>query len=156
MKEILGNNLETVFDFFGFKAVKTYQSTNNTDFAQVWEMDDDTLDSLNNIPDELWTEDFGWYRYAKGSVMGEVNRRYNINNHYIAAWDGAGREEQEEENKDLSPDDRWIVPRKYSNLLEYFNEEIGASTEKNVAALAIDLAKQNGIKMSELFIKYQE
>ena len=157
MKEILGNNLETVFDFFGFKAVKTYQSINDkTDFAQVWEMDDVTLENLNNIPDELWTEDFGWYRYAEGSNMGEVNKRYNINNHSIKAWDGSGRKNQEEENKTLSVDDRWVKPRKYSSLLEYFCEELGASTERNVTALATDLAKQNNIKMSKLFKKYQD
>jgi hypothetical protein len=50
MKEILGNNLEVVMDFFGFKATKTYQNTKeNTDFCQVWEMDDETLENLNNI-----------------------------------------------------------------------------------------------------------
>lgn len=156
MKEILGNNLESVIDFFGFKAIKTYQSTkDNTDFCQVWEMDDETLINLNNIPDEIWVEDFGWYRYAEGSNMGEVNKRYSINNHYIKAWEGAGREDQEEENKTLPVDDRWNEPRKYHNLLEYFCEELGASTEKNVTALAIDLAKQNNMKLSELFKKYQ-
>ena len=157
MKEILGNNLETVFDFFDFKAIKTYQNINDkTDFAQVWEMEDDTLENLNNIPDELWTDDFGWYRCAEGSNMGEINRRYKINNHYITAWDGVGREQQEEENKMLVVDDRYdLNPRKYDNLLQYFCEEVGASTKKNVTALATDLAKQNNIKLSELFTKYQ-
>jgi hypothetical protein len=88
--------------------------------------------------------------------MGIVNKRYSINHHYINAWDGAGREDQEEENKSLSLDDRWVEPRKYHDLLEYFCEEIGASTEKKVTALAIDLAKQNNMKMSELFKKYQD
>lgn len=157
MKEILGDNLEKVIEVYDIKAVKTYQSNNTTtDFRQVWELEKKDFDKLCNISDDDWLDDYGWYRYAEGSNMGFVDRRYNINNHYIKAWDGVGREDWEEENKKVSPDDRWFEPRKYSNLLEYFCEEIGASTEKNVTALAIDLAKQNGLKMSELFKKYQD
>lgn len=157
MKEILGNKLEAAFEFFGISAVKTHQSSNDkTDFAQVWELDNDILENFNNISDKEWTKDFGWYRYAEGSNMGEVSKRYNINNHYIMAWDGYGREDEEKENKELPPEYRIHTPRKYNDLLEYFCEELGASTERNVTALAIDLAKQNGIKMSELFKKYQD
>jgi len=156
MKEILGGSLEKAFEKFNIVATKTYQSNNeHTDFTQVWELEDDEFEKLCKITDEEWEGIDGWWRYAKGSNMGVVNRRYNINNHYIKAWDRAGREEWEEENKTLPQDDRWFEPRKYSNLLEYFCEELGASTEKNVTALAIDLAKQNGMKLSELFAMYQ-
>jgi hypothetical protein len=157
MREILGDNLEKVMEVHNINAMKTYQGNKtNTDFRQVWELEDEDFEKLSNISDDDWLGDYGWYRYAEGSNMEIVDRRYNINNHYIKAWDGVGREDWEEENKKVSPDDRWFEPRKYSNLLEYFCEELGASTEKNVTALAIDLAKQNGIKMSELFKKYQD
>jgi len=82
-------------------------------------------------------------------------RRYNINHHYINAWDGYHREENEKENKTLPVDDRCIDLRKYDNLLQYFEYEIGATTEKNVTALAVDLAKYNNMNLGELFIKYQ-
>ncbi len=157
MREILGDNLEKVMEVHNINAMKTYQGNKtNTDFRQVWELEDEDFEKLSNISDDDWLGDYGWYRYAEGSNMEIVDRRYNINNHYIKAWDGVGREDWEEENKKVSPDDRWFEPRKYSNLLEYFCEELGASTERNVTALAIDLAKQNGIKMSELFKKYQD
>lgn len=155
--EILGDELDEVMKFFELSATKTYQNTNeHTDFRQVWEMSEYTLNHLENIPEDIWTAaGYGWYRYAKGSVMGPVHKRYCINHHYIKAWDGAGREDQEEENKHLTPDDRYFQERTYDNLLDYFCEELGASTEKNVTALAIDLAKQNGMKLSELFKRYQ-
>jgi len=156
MREILGDKLEKVMEIYNINATKTYQNNSDaTDFRQVWELEDNDFERLCNIPDEDWKDDYGWFRSADGSNMGSVNKRYNINNHYINAWDGYGREIQKEENKSLPPDDRWVEPRKYFDLLEYFCEELGASTERNVAALVIDLAKQNGIKMSELFKKYQ-
>ena len=46
------------------------------------------------------------------------------------------------------------MPYEYKDLLEYFCEELGASTEKNVCALAVDLAKYNGLTLSELFKIY--
>jgi hypothetical protein len=157
MKEIIGDNLEKVMEVYNINATKTYQSSNETtDFSQVWELSEDDLEKLCNISDDNWLYEYGWFRSAEGSNMGVVHKRYNINNHYINAWDGAGREDQEEENKSLSVDDRLIEPRKYHDLLEYFCEELGASTEKNVTALAIDLAKENDMKVSELFKKYQD
>lgn len=157
MKEILGGNLEKAFERFGINATKTYQGNGDkTDFSEVWEMSDIEFEKLCDITEEEWSGNDGWWRSAEGSNMGLVSRRYNINNHYIKAWDGVGREQQEEENKTLAVDDRYDSdPRKYDNLLQYFCEEIGASTEKNVTALAIDLARQNNMKLSELFARYQ-
>jgi len=53
----------------------------------------------------------------------------------------------------LVHEDNW--DREYNNLLEYFCDEIGASMEKHICALAVDLAMINGITMGELFRKYQ-
>lgn len=143
-------------EHFKINAIKTYQTTSqDTDFGQVWEMSDEDYEKMCNISDDEWRSEFGWWRGADGSNMGNVHKRYNINGHYIIAWDGYNREEWEREQKNLNPEDRWFMPRKYNNLLQYFCNELGASTEKNVCALATDLAEQNGIKMSELFKKYQ-
>lgn len=157
MVEILGGSLEKVLNQFNIIAIKTYEGLTHFDSkTQIWELEDVDFKKLCDISNDEWKEDYGWFRCSKGSNMGEVNRRYNINNHYITAWDGSGREKQEEENRRLSPDDRWFEPRKYHDLLQYFCEELGASTEKNVTALAIDLARQNNMKLSELFKKYQD
>jgi hypothetical protein len=157
LKEILGAELDQTLKNLNINAKKTYQIKNkNGEYCedyQVWELTDENFQELDNASD--WKDDWGWWRYADGSNMGAVNRRYNINNHYIKAWDGTGREDLEKENKNLSPDDRYIKERKYKNILEYFSEEIGASTERNICALAIDLAGQNNMIMGELFNKYQ-
>jgi hypothetical protein len=97
---------------------------------------------IEAYPDNAWDE-CAW-QYAIGSNMGGVYKRYKINNHYVIAWDGTRREYGR--NNDY---------REYDHLLQYFCDEIGASTEKNVCALAIDLARQNGMTMAELFKKYQ-
>ena len=149
MKEMLGAELDKVFEELGINAKKTYELKNkNGDYCeiyQVWELSDEDYINLCNISEENWKDNCGWWRGSKGSNMGSVNKRYNINKHYIYAWDGIYRNNNKNYYKD----------RKYNNLLQYFCDEIGASTEKNICALAIDLAKQNNMTMSELFKKYQ-
>jgi len=146
MKEILGGELDQTFIDLNINAKKTYQAKDNTtDFEQVWELLDEDYEKICNIEEDDWKDNWGWWRGAIGSNMGSVYRRYNINGYYIYAWDGVYREN----HKDYYQD------RKYQNLLQYFCDEIGASTEKNVCALAVDLAEQNNITMGELFNKYQ-
>ncbi|MDF2841770.1 MAG: hypothetical protein K0R00_196 [Herbinix sp.] len=153
VKEILGGKLDNALPFLKINANKTYQSKDNG--YQVWELADEEYEKLCQVTYEQWGDQEGWWRCAESSNMGDVCRRYNANHHYLLAWDGYGRKDREEENKSLSPDDRYSVPRKYCNLTEYFSEEIGVCMEKNICALSIDLAKQNGITLSELFRKYQ-
>lgn len=42
----------------------------------------------------------------------------------------------------------------YHDILIYLCDEIGASTERNVCACTIDLARQNNLTLAELFKKY--
>jgi hypothetical protein len=157
MKEILGGELDQAFIDLNINAKKTYQAKDDTtDFGQVWELSDKDYEKICNIKEKDWKDNWGWWRGAEGSNMGSVSYRYNINHHYIIAWDGYHREENERENKKLPLGDRWIDERKYDSLLSYFCDEIGASNGKNVCALAIDLAEQNNMTMSELFNKFQE
>jgi hypothetical protein len=149
MIEILGADLDKAFEELNLYAQKMYQIQNkNWEYCedyQVWRLADEDFDKLCSITEKDWKEDWGWWRSSKGSNLGSVNHRYNINNHYINAWDGGWRYD--------TPD--WYKDRKYKSLLEYFCDEIGASTEKNVCAVAVDLAAQNNITMAELFKKYQ-
>jgi hypothetical protein len=43
----------------------------------------------------------------------------------------------------------------YSDFVDYCCEQIGASTERNVCAVAMSLAKLNNMTLGELFTKYQ-
>jgi hypothetical protein len=149
MIEILGAELDKVFEELNINAKKTYEIKNKPwDYCetyQVWELSEEDFEKISEIEDNDWKEEWGWWRFAKGSNAGSVGYRYNINNHYINVWDGVDRESTKD----------WCCDRKYSSLLKYFCNEMGASAERNVCALAVDLAMQNGMTMGELFNKYQ-
>jgi hypothetical protein len=149
MIEILGAELDIAFEELKMNVLKTYEIINKPwDYCetyQVWELSEEDFEKICSIPDNEWKDNWGWWRYAKGSNLGSVGHRYNINGHYISAWDGYKREN--------TKDYPWN--REYKTLLQYFCNEIGVSTEKNVCAVAVDLAEQNGITMAELFKKYQ-
>lgn len=158
MNEILAGNMQKVFKKFNIKAKKTYESKKKEPCIwQVWELEEKEYDKLCAITDEQWNGiNNAWWWNCNGSNMEKVDHRYKINNHYINAWDGADREERTEENKTLKPDDKWwSEPRKYGSLFRYCCNEIRASLEGNICALTVDLAKQNNMKLSELWKKYQ-
>ena len=48
-----------------------------------------------------------------------------------------------------------MCPYEYETLLTYMAEELGASVERNVCALAVDLARANGMTMAKLFDIYE-
>jgi hypothetical protein len=159
MREILGGELEKVFEEQGINAVKTYEGNTHLDSkTQIWELSNDEFEKLCNIDEDEWDEKYkwSWWNSAEGSNMDNPISRFNINHHYIQAWDGDGRlEALEEVNGNTSHDDYCYEDRKYKDLLGYLCDEIGASMGKNVVALAVDLAVMNNMKMSELFKKYQ-
>lgn len=156
MKEILGGELDLAFKELEINAVKTYEgNTKLDDKTQIWEVDEEGFERLCDMNDDDWKENWGWWRSAEGSNMCNELDEYIINNSKIIAWDGNNRLAFEEENEDGDEDDRWWFPRKYSNLLGYLSEEIGASQPRNVCALVVDLANINNIKISELFRKCQ-
>lgn len=142
---------------------------------QVWLLSKEDFDILCTVKEEDWKENWGWWRYAVGSNMASSLHEYIIRGIKIMAWDGYVREHFYEEcarcsdyykncksERDPSSvcfamsDDQnqCFKPREYQDVISYFNGEIGASTEKNVCALATDLAKQNDITLSELLKKY--
>ena len=149
MKEILGGELDLAFKELRINAIKTYEGdTHLDDKTQIWELNEEDFIKLCEIKEEDWSDEWGWWRSAEGSNMCNPLSRFNINNHYIKAWDGGARLDELDQVG-------WYQDRKYNNLLEYLCDEIGASTERNICAVAVDLAKINNIKMSELFKKYQ-
>lgn len=159
MIEILGAELDKAFEELNINAKKTYEIQNKPwDYCedyQVWELLEEDFDKICKIEDKDWKDEWGWWRFAEGSNLGYVNARYNINHHYLQAWDGTSTQDFLKENKHCKPEDRYFPERKYKSLLQYMCNEMGASAERNVCALAVDLAMQNGITMAELFRKYQ-
>ncbi len=149
MKEILGGELDKAFLELEINAKKTYEAKNirykYQEVYQVWELSDKNFEKICDMKEEEWKDDWGWWRSAEGSNMCNPISRFSINHRYIKAWDGNCRLEY---GKDY-------CLREYEYLTEYMCDEIGASMEKNICALAVDLARINGITMGELFRKYQ-
>lgn len=133
MKEILGGDLELAFETLGVKAIKTFDGGE----YQVWQLEDEEFEKLSLTDEWLWDSNWGWWRQSDGSNIGQVNKRFSINGHWINAWSG---------------DDLF---NKYDNLIEYYNSELNLSSERNICALAVELANQNGLTLGELFTKYQ-
>ncbi len=145
--EVLAESLEQAVIDLKLKAVKTFDSKE----YQVWEIEEDDFERICNIKENEWKKEWGMWRYALGSNMAcTIPKRYNINRKHIKAFDGMNRSDSD------SGFDDGYHPRRYSDLLEYLSKEIGASQPRNVCAICVDLAKINGIKMSELFKKYYE
>lgn len=157
MKEILGFGIEKALIKFDIKATLTY---NKDEYWHVYWIDDINYDKLRNIPDDQWEDDFGWWRWAEGSNLFCLDRdTFTVNGKpmigYVdSKWEDMLQEYQEDEpEEDYTIDD--IRQTKYTNLTSYICDELGASTERNVTAVAMDLAKMNNISLSELFDRYQ-
>ena len=132
---------------------------------QVWELSQDDFDIICSVSNDDWKDTFGWWRYATGSNLGSVNHEYIVHGEKIVAWDGVHTDFEEECSvcsdfkngmceRTATDFEECFGKREYPDVISYLCEEIGASTEKNVCACTIDLARQNGMSLSELFKKY--
>ena len=169
MREIIGEDLKTFLDNMSVGAVKTYSGDiGYWPNFEVWEMSEEDYKKICGLTDEeyekLASED-SWWRCANGSNMGVPTYEFVINGEKIIAWYDDYRDKDLIEDfeldvangEDAGTLEEYLAtwhPTKYEDLLEYFCEELGASTERNVCALATDLAKYNNITMAELFRKY--
>lgn len=163
--EILGGNgLHNAFKELGIKATRTYRRAEKPHY-EVWELSKEDLKKLEYTME--WKDEWGWWRYAKGSNMGTPFDLFQVNGKELIAWGGARREdlildwadEPAEEkaayNYSFKEYEKTMCPYEYETLLTYMGEELGASVERNICALAVDLARANGMKMSELFKIYE-
>lgn len=163
--EILGGNgLHRAFKELGIKATRTYRR-NEKPHYEVWELSKDDLKKLEYTVE--WKDEWGWWRFAKGSNMGTPFDFFKVNGKELIAWDGPKREDLRDDWAD-EPDEEKAAyhysfkeyentqyPHEYDNLLTYMGEELGASVERNVCALAVDLARANGMTMAKLFEIYE-
>lgn len=169
--EILGGNgLEFALNDLGIKYKKTYSKKCNPKkkydpHYEVYEISQQDVKRLDEIFE--WPDNYGWWRYAKGSNMGTPFDFFTVNGKELIAWDGRKREDLRDDWAD-EPDEEKAAyhysfkeyeetqyPHKYSTLTEYMCDELGASTERNVCALAVDLARANGMTMAKLFEIYE-
>lgn len=167
--EILGDRMHKVFRECGINYKKTYSKRCNPKkeydpHYEVYEISPSDMKKL----EEIFEMPFGsWWRYAKGCNLGTPFDFFTINGKELIAWGGSRREdlrdwwdkESDDEkaayNYSFSAYEKDTMPYKYETLTEYMCDEIGASTETNVCALAVDLARANGLTMAKLFEIYE-
>ena len=133
--EILaGDGIQNAFAELGINATMTYKSSHEP-YYEIWELNKKDMKTLEEVPE--WPDEFGWWRFAKGSNMGTPAEFLTINGQFMIGW-------ETDRSKDT-----------YDSLLDYFCYGIGASLESNVIALAVDLARANGMSVARLFQTYE-
>lgn len=166
MAEILGGGgLYKAFRELGIKATRTYKG-NDKPYYQVWELSKDDLKKLEVTFD--WKDEWGWWRYAKGSNMGTPFDFFVVNGKELIAWEDTYKyqdlmdnwEDESDEEKEayhysFKEYEQAMHPHKYDKLTTYMCDELGASQPRNVCALAVDLARANGLTMAKLFELYE-
>ena len=166
MKEFIGENMGVIFEKLNIPYMQGYSGSigywQNFGVYKIFEQD---FPKLCDIPDEEFEKQFpnSWWRYAEGSNMGTPNCEFIINGCQIDAWQNEWYvDDLVNEYNRLTPDEQleydgvedYIAENytyEYPNLLDYLCNELGVSTEKNVCALATDLAKYNEMSMAQLF-----
>lgn len=167
--EILGDKMHKVFKENGISYTKTYSKRcnpkkNHDPHYEVYEISQGDMKKL----EEVFEMPFGsWWRYAKGCNLGTPFDFFTVNGKELIAWGGRKRDDLRDDWDDESDEEKAAYhysfkeyeeanyPYKYETLTEYMCDEIGASMESNVCALAVDLARANGLTMAKLFELYE-
>ena len=165
MAEILGGGaLYKAFRELGIEATRTYKGKEKPHY-QVWELSKSDLKRLEYM--EEWKDEWGWWQHAKGSNMGTPFSIFEVNDRELFAWDGQKRDDLRDDWANKSDEEKATYhysfkkyeeeqyPYKYESLLTYMRNELGDSAEKNACALAVDLARANGLTMAKLFEIYE-
>ena len=156
--EILGNSkLSRAFSDLKISATLVYQGKE----LCVWAVSEKDFNTLCDYPKNKWKEEWGWWRYSPGSIISDypthlftVNGKPMIGyydqerlNDYAELWAEDGEMTVKEAEEDY-------FSRTYKGIRSYLCDVIGASTEKNVCAIAMDIATLNGLTFGELFWTY--
>lgn len=135
MAEILaGNGIENAFNDLGIEATMTYKSKNEP-YYEIWELNRKDLKVLEETIE--WPDEYGWYRYAKGSNMGVPYEFFTVNNEFMIGWETRNGNDT------------------YDTLMDYFHLGLSVGMESNICALAVDLARANGKTLATLFETYE-
>lgn len=134
MSEIFGGGgLENAFEALNIEAKRTYRSSHEP-YYEIWELNKKDLRMLEEVME--WDDSWGWWRSAKGSNMGTAADFFTVNGQFMIGWET------------LDGNDT------YDSLIDYFHKGLSVGMESNICALAIDLARANGLSLGRLFQTY--
>ena len=167
--EILGNKMHKVFKEYGIEYTRTYSKKCDPkkDYDPHYEVYEISQGDMKRLEEVFEMPHGSWWRYARGCNLGTPFDFFTINGKELIAWGGPRRDdlrdwwdkESDEEkaayNYSFNAYEKDTMPYKYETLTEYMCDEIGASTETNVCALAVGLARANGLTMAQLFELYE-
>lgn len=168
-REILGNKMYKVFKEYGIEYIRTYSKKcdSKKGYDPHYEVYEISQSDMNKLEEIFELPNGSWWRWAKGSNMGTPFSLFTVNGKELIAWDGYKREDLRDDWADETDEEKAAYhysfkeyeemqyPHVYSTLTEYMCKELGVSTEKNVCALAVDLARANGMTMAQLFKAYE-
>ena len=129
-----GGGLHRAFKALNIEAKRTYKSSHEP-YYEVWELNKKDIRVLEEIME--WQSDWGWWRSAKGSNMGTPVEFFTINGQFMIGW-------ETQDGNDT-----------YDSLMDYFHKGLSVGMESNICALAVDLARVNGVSMARLFEVYE-
>lgn len=161
----------------GFKTIRmTFEDNNpkrNREYFNVFEISEEEFSEMCNYEDgnsihvveeecPVWKDSWGWWRYSKGCNLEnkEPTMIGKINNNVLTIWYNENKMhddvecyyvgESDEVNEEYY--DGWKLDHsEYLDLFNYCIEMWGCSTERNVTAIAIGLAKLNNMSLADLF-----
>lgn len=176
MIEIIGEHMMPVFEQLHiFPKIVYSGSVGHWHHFEVWELNEEEFRILTDTfdgeaGDAKWNQiapEGSWWRYAEGSNMGKPTEFFTVNGKPLCAWRNEHRVHDlaieynelpvEEKNEYVDFDDYcsvWLPSKQHEDILSYFSDEIGASTEGNVCALVTDIAKYNNMTVAEVFKNY--
>ena len=116
---------------------------------------------LENDTRPAWKDEWGWWKSAGGcNLEGSPTIHADINGNEVIVWydSDAMREDIQDwiDDGEKEPVQNlmayWIAEHcKYKDIFEYCSSMWGASTEKNITAIAVGLAKLNNMSLANLF-----
>ena len=135
MSEIFGGGgLENAFEALGINAKMTYKGSREP-YYEVWELSKKDLRALEEV--EEWDENWGFFRFSKGSNMGSAAEFLNINGQFMIGWE--------------TPDGKDT----YDSLMDYFHNGLNIYAESDIISLSVDLARVNGKTVGKLFETFE-
>ena len=135
MSEIFGGGgLENAFEALGIDAKMTYKGSREP-YYEVWELSKKDLRALEEV--EEWLDEWGFFRFSKGSNMGSAAEILNINGQFMIGWE--------------TPDGKDT----YDSLMDYFHNGLNIYAESDIISLSVDLARVNGKTVGKLFETFE-
>ena len=153
----------------GFETIRMTFEDKNADGREsfnVFEISEEEFEKMGRYDDPwdiyeegkkhmIWKDSWGWWRYSGGCVLedSEPVTIININNHALNAWysvDPLSCYDDDDDPKKAF--DEWMDDHtNYKTIFDYCSDMWGVSTEKNITAVAVGLAKLNHMSLATLF-----